>query len=399
MTSATGDNDHGTTLAPSFVPAPRAGEPAADLPLRSVAVVLGTRPELIKLSPLLRLLGPAAYLVHTGQHYEPVLAFGVLRGVPLPQPDIQLDVGGRARGEQIGVAVTRLTQYWSATPPRLVIVHGDTNATLAGALAANGLGLPLVHVEAGLRSFDRRMPEEHNRVLADHLADLCCAPTPGNVANLRAEAIPPDRVALTGNTIVEAVTGIERDWRGARRLLAACGIDGGEDRFILATLHRPENVDEPGRLRCVLAQLADLSVPVLLVLHPRTRHRIRRFGLAPLLRRIHATGPLAYPTFLGLAEQATLLISDSGGIQEEASVLKKPLLVIRRSTERPEALGTFATLVTEPESLHEEAERKVNTPSVDLKTLPTPFGDGHASKRIFEAITAMARTRTELKLA
>lgn len=368
-----------------------AGE-GAGLPHRCVAVVLGTRPELIKLSPLIHLLGSAAHLVHTGQHYEPVLASGLLCGVPLPKPDIQLDVGGRARGEQIGEAVTQLTQHWSAVVPRLVIVHGDTNATLAGALAANGLGLPLVHVEAGLRSFDRRMPEEHNRVLADHLADLCCAPTPGNVANLRAEAIPPDRISLTGNTIVEAVNGVERDRVGARRLLADCGINTNTNRFILVTLHRPENTDEPSRLRCVLSQLADLSLPVLLVLHPRTRHRIHRFALASLLHRIHVTGPLGYPTFLALADQTTLLISDSGGIQEEASVLKKPLLVIRRSTERPEALGTFATLVTEPKRLREEAEHKVSATSVDLRILPTPFGDGHASTRIFEAITVLAQT-------
>jgi len=359
---------------------------ATELEPRSIAIVLGTRPELIKLSVLLRMLGPAAETVHTGQHYEPVLTLEALGGGRAPSPHVQLDSGGLSRGEQIATVVCELTRRWAIQPPGVVVVHGDTNATLAGALAANADGLPLVHVEAGLRSLDRRMPEEHNRIVVDHLADLNCAPTLGNVANLAREAVPAERMALTGNTIVEALAAARRDRSGADRLLAH--LDARE-RFVLATLHRPENVDDREQLRLVLGELSGLSLPVVLVLHPRTRERIQRFGLGQLLEKLRVTGPLAYPVFLALADRARLLISDSGGLQEEASVLKQHLVVLRRSTERPEALGTFATLLPDPTALRDTAAQRLSAGRECLRHVPSPFGDGSASARILEAIRCL----------
>ena len=177
--------------------------PVTVLAPRSIAVVLGTRPEHIKLAPLIRLLGPAARVIHSGQHYDPAMT-GVLPSTASPSEEEPLWIGGQHRGIQIGAATAQLADRWRHDRPSAVVVQGDTNTALAGALAANSCGVSLVHVEAGLRSGDRDMPEEHNRILIDHLSDLCCAPTSGNAANLRAEAIPGHRITITGNPVVEA---------------------------------------------------------------------------------------------------------------------------------------------------------------------------------------------------
>lgn len=220
--------------------------------------------------------------------------------------------------------VAALDRRLRADPPAVVVVQGDTTSALAGALATNHADLPLMHVEAGLRSFDRTMPEEHNRVLIDHLADLCCAPTELNRANLRAEAIPEHRILLTGNTIVEAVQAMLPGPATRTHLLDKHQLTAR--RYVLATLHRPENVDHPEILDLLLTQLATTGAPVVLPLHPRTARRINEFGLAHRLAPLQITEPLDYPDFLALAHSAALLISDSGGVQEEASVVKTPLV-------------------------------------------------------------------------
>lgn len=327
------------------------------LPPRSVSVVYGTRPEAIKLAPLVALLGPAAELVHTGQHYDDALGRAVAVDLGLPEPDVRLDVGGQPRGRQIGVATAALADHLAGRG-RVVVVQGDTNAGVAGALAANATGCPLVHVEAGLRSFDRAMPEEHNRVLIDHLADVCAAPTAASAANLRAEGIAEARIAVTGNTIVEAVAALRPAPDEAAAHLRDLDLDGGP--YVLATLHRPENVDEPEAMRAILAALAAAAArtgrAVVLPLHPRTLDRIEAFGLSGLLEPLRVLGPLAPRRFLAVAAAAELWLSDSGGLQEEATILGRPILVLRRSTERPEALGTFAELVERADLEHAVVE-------------------------------------------
>ncbi|GIH71012.1 non-hydrolyzing UDP-N-acetylglucosamine 2-epimerase [Sphaerimonospora thailandensis] len=345
---------------------------------RSIAIVLGTRPEEIKLSVLIALLGDQARVIHTGQHYSPDLT-GHHR------PHVQLHIGGQHRGVQIGAATAQLTQAWHADPPAVVIVQGDTNAALAGALAANAVSVPLIHVEAGLRSHDRGMPEEHNRVVIDHLADLCCAATEGNVANLWAEGIPDSRIILTGNTIVEAVHLAKRDHATAQQVTAPLG----DQPYVLCTLHRPENVDHPDRLRRILVSLTELDLPVVLAIHPRTRQRVHDYGLDRLLDGMHVARPLTYPAFLAVAERATLLISDSGGIQEEASILGARLLVLRRSTERPEALGKDCVLVPNP-ALLGEATRSMSGRPRRPSGVSSPFGDGRASARIADLAEMLA---------
>ncbi|MFJ7628935.1 non-hydrolyzing UDP-N-acetylglucosamine 2-epimerase [Streptomyces sp. NPDC097595] len=365
----------------------------ATLPSHSVAVVLGTRPELVKLAELIRVLGPAARVVHTGQHYDEGLSGGFLDEFGLPEPRFLTGVGGRPRAVQVGAALTGLDQRFAADPPRAVVVQGDTNAALSGALAANARSLPLVHVEAGLRSHDRNMPEEHNRVLIDRLADVLCAATPDNRAHLIEEGIDADRIAVTGNTVVEAVHDHLPPPDERTRLLADHGLEA--DGYVLATVHRPENTDDPAVLAVVLGELSGLAkrLPVVMPLHPRTRARIEEAGLWPLLDAITVVPPTGYGAFLALARHAALIISDSGGIQEEATVLGRPLVVVRRSTERPESLTDFADLVEPGLGIETAARRRLAEGPDGLRRLaglPSPYGDGSASRRIADLTADVA---------
>ncbi|MFG2182945.1 non-hydrolyzing UDP-N-acetylglucosamine 2-epimerase [Streptomyces abikoensis] len=364
------------------------------LPPRSIAIVLGTRPELVKLTDLVRLLGPAAHLVHTGQHYDEELSGRFLTELGLPEPTFLTGVGGEPRAVQISAALAQLDALFTAEPPLAVVVQGDTNAALAGALAANARDIPLLHVEAGLRSHDRNMPEEHNRVLIDSIADVLCAATEDNRANLLAEGVDASRIALTGNTVVEAV---RNQLPGATERAALLDRNGlTADGYVLATVHRPENTDSAEALRAILTELGALVAPgrpVVLPLHPRTRARVEAAGLADLLAPLTVTAPLGYSEFLALARHAALLVSDSGGIQEECTVLGRPLVVVRRSTERPEAMADFADLVEPGRAIGEAARRRLaEGPEglARLAALPSPFGDGLASDRIVALLAAVA---------
>jgi len=361
---------------------------------RSIAFVLGTRPEIIKVSPLIRLLGDRARFIHTGQHYDENLSAQFLAELRVGPPDLHLGVGGRSRGAQIGEATTQLEDAFRVDPPAAVVVHGDTNATVAGALAANATGTPLVHLEAGLRSFDRAMPEEHNRVVADHLADLCLAPTETNRANLAAEGIGGDKVMLTGNSVVDAVLDLLPATVDREAILVRHGLTRNE--FILATFHRPENVDDPDTLASILESLIAAPVPVVLPLHPRTRAKIERFGLSDRLDALRTAEPVGYREFLGLAAEAALLVSDSGGVQEESSIIKRPVLVVRNSTERPEILGTFAQLVPPGPLVDDGIEEMYTTRDAlhaRLATLASPYGDGTSASRSIAGITRLVTQR------
>ncbi|MEU7164622.1 UDP-N-acetylglucosamine 2-epimerase (non-hydrolyzing) [Streptomyces morookaense] len=363
------------------------------LPRRSIAIVLGTRPELVKLTDLCRLLGPAAHLIHTGQHYDEALSGRFLTELGLPEPTFLTGVGGQPRAVQISAALGQLDELFTAEPPLAVVVQGDTNASLAGALAANAHGIPLLHVEAGLRSHDRNMPEEHNRVLIDRIADVLCAATEDNRANLLAEGIDDARIAVTGNTVVEAVHGQLPTAADRAALLAQHGLTA--DAYVLATVHRPENTDSAAALRAILTELGALATadrPVVLPLHPRTRARIEAAGLTDLLAPLTVSAPLGYSEFLALARHSALLVSDSGGIQEECTVLGRPLVVVRRSTERPEAMADFADLVEPGPAIGEAARRRLAEGPEGLQrlaALPSPFGDGTASERIVALLTTV----------
>ncbi|KQV05448.1 MULTISPECIES: UDP-N-acetyl glucosamine 2-epimerase [unclassified Kitasatospora] len=262
-----------------------------------IAVVLGTRPELVKLAPLIHELGPAARLVHTGQHWDEAMSGRFLRELDLPGPELLSGVGGRPRAGQIAASLEQLDAAFTAERPGAVVVQGDTNAALA---------------------------------VVDHIADLLCATTEENAANLRTEALTERAIALTGNTVVEVVHRQLPDAGARAALLTRYGLR--VDDYVLATVHRPENTDTAEALGAVLGELDALAAAgtaVLFPIHPRTRAAVERHGLQPLLARLTVTEPVGYGDFLGLARHAALLVSDSGGVQEECTVLGRPLLVVR----------------------------------------------------------------------
>lgn len=341
-----------------------------------IAVVFGTRPEMIKLAPIVRALGDRALVVHTGQHFDDSMSRTFLDQLRLGDPDVHLEVGGQTRGAQIGNATVAIERLLLDERPAAVVVQGDTNSGLAGGLAANSAEVPLVHLEAGLRSFDRAMPEEHNRVLIDALADRCLAPHESNAELLRAEGIADDRIRVTGSTLKDALVDMLPPASERAALLAEVGVEPAG--YVLATVHRAENADNEEKLRTILTQLGSLGIPVVLPLHPRTRARAAQFGLDDLLARLTVTEPLGYREFIGLAADCAAMVSDSGGVQEEATIVKRPVVIVRNSTERPEILGTFAHLVPVGPGIGETARRLLADVAAThgaLEALPYPYGD------------------------
>lgn len=353
-----------------------------------IAVIVGTRPEIVKLAPVMRLLGERAVLFHSGQHEDEELSGVFLAASGLTPGRALSGIRGEPRHVQVGRMIEQFGGLLAGGPgagrrPAAVIVQGDTNTAAAGAQAASYTGIPVIHVEAGLRSRDRAMPEEINRCVAGVLADVHCAPTEQAVANLRAEGVPDSRITLTGNTIVEATRRMLPGPRAARRIAAQAGIEPG--RYVLATIHRPENTDDPARLEAILAELGKLGLPAVLPLHPRTRAAARRHGLTAALDLLRVIPPADHRTFLALASQARLLVSDSGGVQEECTVLKRPLIVVRNSTERPESVAAgFAHLVRPGPAIGDLGRDLIADAGLArrLAAIPCPFGDGRASERI-----------------
>jgi UDP-N-acetylglucosamine 2-epimerase (non-hydrolysing) len=352
-----------------------------------VAVVMGTRPEIIKLAPVVAALGPAARPLATGQHWDAALTDVFFAGVGMPRPMQPLrGIGGRDRAGQVAAMLTGLTDWFRSDRPDAVVVQGDTNSANAGAQAAHHLGIPVVHVEAGLRSHDRAMPEEINRLVIGAVADVHCAATTGNAEHLLRAGTPAAAVHVTGNTIVEATRLALPAAPQRAAVQAAHGVHAGD--YVLATVHRPENTDDPARLQALLHALGGLGLPVLLPLHPRTRAALAATGtvVPPAVR---CTAPVDHPTFLALAAGARLLVSDSGGVQEEVTVLGKPLVVVRTSTERPEAVDAGFALLAGPDGVAAAAAHLLRPGwPEELTRRPSPFGDGRAAQRIAALVLA-----------
>ncbi|WAA65639.1 non-hydrolyzing UDP-N-acetylglucosamine 2-epimerase [Microbacterium oxydans] len=352
---------------------------------KDIAVVLGTRPEIIKLAGIITELGDRARVIHTGQHYDHELSGQFMEQLGLGAPDVVLEgIGGADRSTQIATAIRALGDEFRRNRPAAVIVQGDTNAVSAGAQAANYAGIPVIHVEAGLRSYDRAMPEELNRLITGVLADVHCAATTHNRENLLAEGVDPRRIAVTGNTIVEATLSSLENGDGMVEKHFP-GDDERPESFVLATIHRPENTDTEPALRRVLQGLVDIDAPVVFAIHPRTRAAIERFELTTYLDHLIVIDSPGHADFLDLALCADLLVSDSGGVQEECTVLKRPLLVIRRSTERPESVEAgFASLITPDQDIAAAANAVLADSEYQhrLAETPSPYGDGSASTSI-----------------
>jgi len=353
----------------------------------SIAIVLGTRPEIVKMSPIIKELEKRKtgfFILHTGQHYSYNLDKVFFEQLKLPRPKHNLEVSSGSHAEELGKMLIGIERVLLEEKPEIVLVEGDTNSVLAGALSAAKLSLKAGHLEAGLRSGDRSMPEETNRVLTDHCSDYLFAPTGGAMATLLREGIPTEKIFVTGNTVVDAVyqnLGIARE---KSHILITLGIEPGE--YILATVHRQENVDNRARLTSILEGLDKVAVefrlPVIYPCHPRSCKRMSEFNLRP--RNVRLVEPVDFLSFLQLEANARLILTDSGGVQEESCILSVPCVTLRDNTERPETLEAGSNMLagTSPDTIVKYAALMVNRGN----SWENPFGDGRAASRIVDIL-------------
>jgi UDP-N-acetylglucosamine 2-epimerase (non-hydrolysing) len=345
--------------------------------------VVGARPNFMKAAPVMRALGSQPNmrqtLVHTGQHYDKNLSDVFFTQLSMPEPDVNLEVGSGSHAVQTAEVMTRFEPVVLERKPDVVVVYGDVNSTLAAALVCSKLLVRVVHVEAGLRSFDRTMPEEINRVVTDRLADVLFTPSEDGDINLQSEGVSPGKIFRVGNVMIDSLV---------RLLPSAIQIpkNGLPDRYALVTLHRPSNVDDSTTLQRILDSLFDVNqhLEVVFPVHPRTRQRIERFGIN--IDRLHLLKPLPYIEFLSLQRRAAVVITDSGGIQEETTYLGVPCLTLRSNTERPAtvSLGTNVLIGQDLELLNSEL-LKILDGKAKKGSIP-PLWDGHAAERIAEVL-------------
>lgn len=355
-----------------------------------IAFVLGTRPEIIKLAPVIHACREADVphtVVHTGQHYSESLDSVFFEQLELPDPDVNLEVGSGSHGEQTGEMLIRLEAALEAAAPETVLVQGDTNSVLAGAIAASKMDCELGHVEAGLRSFDRTMPEETNRIVADHVSEHLFAPTDGSRRHLLDEGIPDARITVTGNTVVDALFRNREIARRRSDVRSDLGLGGSE--YFLMTAHRAENVDDEARfgemLRGVDGAAREHGVEVVYPIHPRAAERLEEFDV-DVPGRIRTVAPQEYLDFLQLEAGASLIVTDSGGVQEEACILGVPCVTTRDSTERPETIEVGANRLCRPDA--DAIPRAVTEMLAVERDWENPYGDGTASDRIVDELTA-----------
>jgi UDP-N-acetylglucosamine 2-epimerase (non-hydrolysing) len=353
---------------------------------RLIAIIVGTRPEIIKMCPIIRECERRKadyYILHTGQHYSYAMDRIFFEELELPQSRHNLEVGSGTHGRQTGRMIEGIESVLTSDRCDLALVQGDTNTVLAGAIAASKLGIRIGHVEAGLRSFDRTMPEEINRVVADHVSDYLFAPTGTAVENLKKEGITRG-VYETGNTIVDSVR--ENLEIAQRKSKVLTDLDLEPRSYILVTAHRQENVDDPARLGGIVAALRivgnELALPVIFPAHPRTVARMKAQSVST--EGLRVITPLGFLDFLQLESKARLVLTDSGGVQEETCILHVPCVTMRQNTERPETVEVGSNLVagTDPDNILAAAKEMAERPAV----WTNPFGDGTAARRIIDIV-------------
>ena len=331
------------------------------------------------------------FLIHTGQHFSPEMSESFFRELGIAEPDLNLGVGPGTQTEQTAEIMRRIERVFLDSSPHAVLVVGDVNSTMAAALVAAKLGIPVAHVEAGLRSFDRGMPEEINRIVTDALSDFLFVTESAGRANLLAEGVPERKIFFTGNVMIDTLL----------RFRARAAESDVLDRFSLrrgayavVTLHRPSNVDDPAQLRALLEVLDTVAgrLPVVFPIHPRTRSRIQSEGLST--GRILCAPPLGYLDFLQLMAEARLVLTDSGGIQEETTILQVPCLTLRENTERPVTIaqGSNRLIGTQPTAILEAAQAILDAPASQRLARVPELWDGHAGRRIVDVLeTALRR--------
>lgn len=361
--------------------------------------VVGARPNFMKIAPVLRAVDAQAsaqgldveqLLVHTGQHYDERMSEVFFQDLGLPRPDIFLGIGSGSHAEQTARVLTALEKVVLEHRPQVVVVAGDVNSTLAAALVAAKAVIPIAHVESGLRSFDMTMPEEVNRIVTDRLSALCLTPSPDGDENLLREGVEPARIERIGNVMIDSLQrALPASDRLAPSVLGPLGVS--EKNYALATLHRPANVDDPEVLSRLVSALVDVSrdIPVVFPVHPRTRARIEETGLAAAIDgapELRLVGPLGYLEFQALTSRARLVLTDSGGIQEETTALGVPCLTLRENTERPITVteGTNTLVGRDPERIAPAMRRILDG---EGKTGRTPeLWDGRAGERAAAAL-------------
>jgi UDP-GlcNAc3NAcA epimerase len=348
-----------------------------------IVTVVGARPQFVKAAPVgraLRAAGHEQVLVHTGQHYDRRMSQIFFDELGLPQPDVNLEIGSGPHGQQTGQMLAGIERVLLERQPQWVLVYGDTNSTLAGALAAAKTGIAVAHVEAGLRSFNRAMPEEHNRVLTDHCSDLLLCPTRTAVELLAREGITRG-VELVGDTMYDAVLQFASLAMCRSTALADLGLES--KRFLLATIHRPYNTDDPNTLRQIVEAFGALGERVVLPVHPRTRARLTALDLT-IPGNVVLTDPVGYLDMLMLEQHARLVLTDSGGVQKEAFYFGVPCVTLRSETEWLETVDAGWNVLVRPDSA--ELLEVCTTHRWPTGTPPALFGDGHASEKIAELI-------------
>lgn len=367
------------------------------------AFVFGTRPEIIKLSPVIRAFerkGVEPLLIHTGQHYDYEMSKIFLEELELDGIDYHLEVGSGSQAKQTGIAMIKIEEVLLKEKPDVVLVQGDTNTVLAGALASVKLKIPVAHVEAGLRSFDRTMPEEINRILADHASEILFAPTEEAMRNLENEGIR-EGVYVVGNSIVDAVlqnAGIAEE---KSDVLKRFGLK--PKQYALLTAHRAENTDIEENLKKLVDIIRSLPVEVIYPVHPRTAKRLKEFGLWEELEKenIILTKPIGYLDFLKLQKNAKFVLTDSGGIQEESIILNVPCLTLRYNTERPETVKAGGNILVglEKERVMHYVKRLLEDEEFyrEMANAKNPFGDGRAGERMVKILIEL-HEKGELKV-
>jgi len=353
-----------------------------------ISIVLGTRPEIIKMSSIIRELEEQHsdyFVLHTGQHYSYNLDKIFFEELDLPAPSCNLDVGSGSHAEEIGKMFVGLEKKLGAEKPDVVLVQGDTNTVFAGAFVASRLGIGIGHVEAGLRSFDRNMPEEINRVLTDHISDYLFAPTETAQKYLLKEGIPLDKIFITGNTIVDAVH--QNVEIAKRKVDVLNSLELNSHDYMLVTSHRQENVDNEKKLRDIFKGLhlvyEQFGQMLLYPMHPRTMKRMKEFGLQ-VPEGIRIVEPVGFLEFLQLEANASLILTDSGGIQEESCILGVPCVTLRENTERPETItvGSNVLVGTDPQKILDGAVKMFSSE----KKWENPYGGGETGKKILDIL-------------
>jgi UDP-N-acetylglucosamine 2-epimerase (non-hydrolysing) len=344
--------------------------------------VVGARPNFVKAAPVLRALknrNIRQTLVHTGQHYDRNMSDVFFTQLEIPEPDVNLGVGSGSHASQTAEIMCRFEPVVLEQKPDIVLVYGDVNSTVAAALVCSKLLISVGHVEAGLRSFDRTMPEEINRIVTDRLSDFLFTPSEDGDSNLSREGVPREKIHRVGNVMIDSLVQF-------LPAAAKCSRNGFSERFALVTLHRPSNVDSPDNLQNLLSAIIEASegLDIIFPVHPRTRQRILEFGIST--HQLHLLDPIPYIEFLALQSRAVVVITDSGGIQEETTYLGVPCLTLRSNTERPitVTIGTNILVGEDKEKLIAEL-RNILKGNAKKGAIP-PLWDGHAGDRIADIL-------------